>query len=142
MSQVTRRLLVLMLSVGLVSTFAITASAATKKITKPAKDSVYAAIIGGLKLVDAGKYDKWIDTYCHKDTCHNSNVKKAYKKYNLPALSKVSSHCLKGPDTIHVHKEKDKADGGKKIFIKCKDGGMPRPFHLLKDGSKWYWTNV
>ena len=141
MSQVTRRLFVLILSVGIIAAFAFSASAA-KKVTKPAKDSVYAAIIGGLKLVDAGKYDKWISKYCHKDTCHNGNVKKNYKKYNLPALKKVSSHCLKGPNTIHVHKEKVKPNGGTKIFIKCKDGGMPRPFHLLKDGGKWYWTNV
>ena len=141
MSQVTRRLFVLIISVGIIAAFAFSASAA-KKVTKPAKDSVYAAIIGGLKLVDAGKYDKWISKYCHKDTCHNGNVKKNYKKYNLPALKKVSSHCLKGPNTIHVHKEKVKPNGGTKIFIKCKDGGMPRPFHLLKDGGKWYWTNV
>ena len=65
-----------------------------------------------------------------------------FEQLNLPALKKVSSHCLKGPNTIHVHKEKVKPNGGTKIFIKCKDGGMPPPCHLLKDGGKWYWTNV
>jgi hypothetical protein len=141
MSKVVRRLIVLMISVGLVGAFAMTASAGVKKISKPASGSVYAAILGGLKLVDSGKYDAWIDRYCHRATCHNSNVKQAYKKYNLPALSKVSSYCMKDGG-IHVTREMDKADGGKKIFLKCKDGGMPRPFHLKKEGGKWLWTNV
>lgn len=141
MSQVKHRLFTLVLAAGLIGSLA-TSAGAVEKVTKPAKGTVYEAILGGLKLVDAGKYDAWIKTYCHKDTCHNDNVKKNYKKYNLPALKKVSSACLKGPDTIHVKKVKDKPNGGKKVFIKCKDGGMPRPFHLLKDGKKWFWTNV
>lgn len=145
MRNVARILGVLMLAIGLMAAVSATSSAKKgRTVTNPAADSVHAAILGGLRLVKKGDFDGWVNTYCDKaNLCYNSNAIRTLKKYNLPELQRRSSNCLKdGGKSIFVTKEQEKPGGGVKLFLQCNPKGMPRPFHLLKTGTKWLWTNV
>ena len=124
------------------------ASAAKKEIKNPDKGTVHHALIEGLKLIKAQKFDKWISKSCHKDQlCYNANSIKSLKRYNLPAvyrlLTKKSPSCLRGnDDTLLVTRTQAQSDGTQKIFVKCLEQGMPRPFYLLKEGKAWKFTKI
>lgn len=146
MKNMLRTLGLLALTLTLLGGVSATASARTKvkTVKNPKADTAYGSILNGIKLIQKGSFDAWIDGFCHeKELCYNDAATSALKKYNLPALHRLAEHCLKDKGTtLHVTKDEDKAGGGKKIFIKCHDKGMPRPFHLKKEGKKWLWTNV
>ncbi|MFT7582584.1 MAG: hypothetical protein ACI9MR_004266 [Myxococcota bacterium] len=128
---------------ALVAVFALGAVAtqAQAKSVTPAIGSAEATILQGLKLINAGKFDKWVSTQCSKEKlCHNTNAIKSVKKYNLPALKRIASQCIKAGDTLDVTKVQGdaKTDATLKIFVQCNPKGMPRPFHLIKN-SKGAW---
>lgn len=147
-SRLSRILTVVAVTFAFAAVSAGAASAADKEFKNPAKDSVHAALIAGLKLLKAEKFDKWIDGSCHKEQlCYNANSIKSLKRYNLPAifrlLTKKSPSCLRGnDDTIVVTRSDTQPDGTEKIFVKCLDDGMPRPFYLAKEGGAWKFTKI
>jgi len=114
---------------------------AADTVKAPAEDSPHYAIIEGLKLIKAGDFDKWMDRWCsEKELCFTDQAKDSLKRYNLPTLQRLAPDCLKEGDAIEVTRtDGDPAkDAEVSIFIQCKAGGMPRPFHLIKeDGWKF-----
>lgn len=114
---------------------------ADETIKAPAKDSPHYAIIEGLKLIKAGDFDDWIDTWCsEKELCFTDQAKDSLRRYNLPTLQRLAPDCLKEGDSIIVTRtDGDPAkDAEVSIYIQCKAEGMPRPFHLIKeDGWKF-----
>ena len=115
-----------------------------KKVVKPTKGTALGAILAGIKLVKAGDFDTWIETYCHPDDlCYTEKAKTALKRYDLPYLKRVSPHCLKGSgDSLKVTRTQKLSNGELKIFIECNPKGSPRPFRVKQKSSRWYWTKV
>lgn len=117
------------------------AAVADETVKGPAKDSPHYAIIEGLKLIKAGDFDEWVDTWCSKkELCFTDQSVASLKKYNLPTLQRLAPKCLKEGDAILVTRtDGDPAsDDALTIYIQCDPKGMPRPFHLLKeDGWKF-----
>jgi hypothetical protein len=127
----------------------IGARAANKTVTNPAAGTVYATLVQGLKLIKQGKFDEWIDSYCHKaNLCNSPGATQSVKRYNLPSLKKLLGYnpsCLRGnDDTIVITREDgDPAtDSQVKIFLECRTGGMPRPFTMKKEGDTWKFKQI
>ena len=116
-----------------------------KVIKKPAPGTAYHAILSSVKLIQAGDYDKWINEYCHPSKlCYNNNSIKALKKYNLPALKRFTSECLKdNGTTLHVTRidgNPDK-DSSVVIFLNCTPGKRARGFYMNKDKG-WKFIRI
>lgn len=113
------------------------------KLVAPEAGSPEAALLAGLELIKAGKFDQWVDTLCHKeDLCYNDNSVASVKKYNLPAMQRLAPKCLKDGGKLEVTKVDDKGDGYKVIFAVCDPKGMPRPFHLKLAGKDWKFKKI
>ena len=53
--------------------------------------------------------------------------------------------CLShGTDSLEITREDGDAAKGDtlKIFVKCNPRGMPRPFHLKKEGKTWKFFKI
>ncbi len=143
----TRTLIALFIALGLV--MGLSGMAVAKKrvriVTKPKATSLYGRILGGLLLIKNGKYEDWIDDYCHPEQCPTITAKKAMRKYNLPVMQKRAVHCVRGKkqNKLRVTKVVKNKDGSRKVFIKCHEKGSPYPFTLKKvkvDKKKvWMW---
>ncbi len=139
-----------LLSLLTILTLSITAQAkdgpSHKVIKSPAKGSPYYAIIEGLKLIEAEHFNAWMTEWCStSELCLNDRTRNSLKKYNLPAMKRMAPHCLKGrDDELHVTRtDGDPAkDTSVKVFIKCKEGGMPRPMWLKKEDGGWRFEKI
>ncbi len=113
------------------------------EVVTPDKGSPEAALLAGLELIKDGDFDKWVDTLCHKgDLCYNGNAIKSVKKYNLPAMKRLAPQCIKDGGKLKVTRKDDMGDGYFKIFAECNPKGMPRPFHLKKEGKAWKFKKI
>jgi hypothetical protein len=121
------------------------ASAKKRVVTKPKANSVYGRILSGLTLIKNGKYDEWIDGYCHPDQCPTLTAKKAMRQYNLPAMQKRAVQCIRGKkqNKLRVTRVIKNKDGSRKIFIKCYGKASPYPFTLkrvkVEKKKVWMW---
>ena len=118
------------------------AKSRTVKNAKPT--TLYGAVLHGLRLIHAGKFDAWIDTFCHADQCTTPKAIKALKQFNLPTLKRRAEHCLKGKKrlSIVVTRMVKRPGGVKKIFVKCNPKGSPYPFNLKKEKKAWKWITA
>ena len=118
-------------------------TARAKTVKAPKAGTLYGAIVGGLKLIKAGKFDAWINTYCHPDDlCYTERAKGYLKKYNLKQLRKQAGFCLNPDGNSLIITRQLQSNGQEKVFVKCNPKGSPKPFWLKKKGSRWYWTKV
>jgi hypothetical protein len=117
-----------------------------KVVKAPAKGSVYHAIIEGLKLIDTEHFGAWVRDYCSPTKlCITDKATGSLKRYNLPAMKRMAPFCLKGQqDELHITRTDGdpKKDKKVKIFILCKEGGMPRPFRMIKEDGGWRFEKI
>ncbi len=135
----------LLIALLLLLVAAVPASAQKGKDVKPADGSVHEAILKGLELIRDGKFDAWIDRYCHKgDLCFNDNSKAGLKRYNLPAMKRQAAHCIKDGGVLRVTRtDGDPAKVDEvKIFAVCNPKGMPRPFTMKKEDKSWKFKKI
>lgn len=116
-------------------------AAEAKPVEAPKAGTPHHAIIEALKLIRAGNFDGFIKKWCHKGKlCPTGQAISSLKRYNLPAMKRLASKCLKAGDTLEVTRVNgDPAkDSEVKIFIVCDPRGMPRPFTLSNtEGGAW-----
>ena len=120
------------------------ADAKSRTVKNPKPTSLYGAVLHGLRLIHAGKYDAWIETYCHAEQCTTPKAIKALKLFNLPTLKRRAVHCLKGKNrmSMTVTRMVKRPGGVKKIFVKCNPKGSPYPFSLKKEKKVWKWVTA
>lgn len=115
------------------------------KLITPKKDSPELVLLAGIKMIEAGNFDGWIDAHCHtEDLCFNANSKQSLRKYNLPALKRLAGKCHRtGGTALEItRKDAPATDGTVKIFVACDPRGMPRPFYLKKQGAAWKFKKI
>ena len=121
------------------------ASAVDGKTIKPKAGTPHHALLDGLKLIRDSKFDAWIERYCHtEDLCFSETSKRSLRKYNLPAIHRLASHCIKGGDALKITRtDGDPAkDDQVKLFVECNPKGMPRPFTLKRQGKAWKFKKL
>ena len=123
------------------------ASAQKKSRMVTPKEGTYLhALMEGLKTIKDGKFDEWVDKFCHpEELCFNENSKKSLLKYNLPAVKRIAGECLKDAPKMKVTRtDGDPAKGDKriKVFVECNPKGMPRPFNLMLHGAVWKFKSI
>ena len=117
-------------------------------IRSPKKASMYGALLYGIRLISQGKFDEWVDSYCHPTQCTTEKAVGFLKKMNLPALRRShAKHCLRGKKkmSLKVTRIDKLPDGSRKIFVRCNPKGSPYPFRLMKDAKdkkKWKWVSA
>jgi len=129
-------------TLGLLGTAAI---AVAKDRVSPKEGTAHAALLEGLKLIKDGKFDDWKRQFCHtNDLCHNDNAWRSVLRYNLPAMQRLAPHCIKDGDTLLVTRTDGDPDKDDRVtlFIECNPQGMPRPFHLKKEGRAWKFSKI
>lgn len=119
-------------------------SASAELVKSPAAGTMEFALLDGIKLIKAGKFDDWVSKYCSKDkACITSNSVASYKRYNLPAKQRRAPACMRENETaLDITKVEDQSDGSKKVFVKCNEDGMPLPFYLIKEGDTWRFAAI
>lgn len=120
-----------------------------KTIKNPKADTPYFALLEGLKLIKAGKYDEWVEKWCHKqDLCKDAKSISTLKKYNIMMQNRLLNEkdsCLKGKeDTLIVTRTMGDPQKAQKlkIFLECKAKSMPRPYTLKKEGQNWRFERL
>ena len=119
-------------------------SASAELVKNPAAGSINAALLDGLKLIKAGKFDDWVSKFCSKEkACFNGNSISSYKRYNLPAKMRRAPACLRDNDTaIDIKYTEDINENEKKVFVNCEATAMPLPFYLIKEGNDWHFSQI
>jgi len=104
----------------------------------PRASSFAGQLLSSLKLIRAGKFDKWIATRCHKTkTCYNLNSIRSFKRYNLPALKRRLNgkhSCIGAGNTIEVTRIRSYG-ATMRVYIRCGKTSMPRPFRVVYVGK-------
>jgi len=122
------------------------ASAGKSKLVTPKEGTYLYALVQGLTTIKDGKFDEWIDKFCHPDDlCYTENAKKSLLKYNLPAIKRIAGQCLKDAPKMKVTRtdgDAAKGDTEIKVFVECDPKGMPRPFRLKLHGKDWKFKSI
>ena len=119
-------------------------SAKSRTVKNPKPSTIYGTVLHGLRLIHAGKFDAWIERFCHAEQCTTPKAIKALKQFNLPTLKRRAVHCLRGKGrmSIIVTRMVKRPGGVKKVFIKCNPKGSPYPFTIKKDKKVWKWVTA
>lgn len=123
----------------------LTTTALADRVKAPKAGTAHHALLDGLSLLKDGKFDAWIDRYCHPDKlCFSAGSKKSLLRYNLPAIKRLAPQCIKDGDSLEITRtDGDPAkDEAVKIFVLCNPKGMPRPFRLRKKGARWMFERI
>lgn len=113
-------------------------------LTAPEAGSPEAALLDGLRLIADGKFDQWIERYCHTEKlCRSPQATKSIKRYNLTAANRLVPFCLKGEkrDKLKITKQAAKGDE-LKLFLGCHGGAMPRPFTMVREAGAWKFRRI
>jgi hypothetical protein len=111
---------------------------------EPAPASPEATLVEGLTLLRDGKFDPWIAKLCSKaKLCINDNAVASLKRYNLPAKQRRAAACLRDNGAaVEVNRTDDLSATERKIFLNCEPTAMPVPFHLVKEGEAWRFSQI
>jgi len=117
-------------------------ASADSKPEVPKAGTPEAAVLGGLVLLAKGDHDAWLSKYCHtEDLCFTESAIKSLKRYNLPAITRLAPSCIKAGNKLLITRRKPEGDATR-IFVKCKEKGMPRGFLMKKQGADWKFKRI
>ena len=113
-------------------------------LVTPEAGSPEHVVLQGLKLIESGKFDRWVKRYCHAGKlCVTPMAIKSLKAFNLKAVQKLAPHCIrgKGKDQLHITR-REQVGSELKLYIRCRADGMPRPFTLEREANAWKFRRI
>lgn len=115
-------------------------------LIRPAKDSVYATLLEGLKLLAVGDVDAWVTGYCDViRLCKNEAELEMIRQHRAPVQEKVAPTCLKDGDrALHVTRVigDPQIDIAVKIYLQCDPTDPPRFYSLRKTADYWFFISL
>lgn len=113
----------------------------------PETGTVFGQLYDGLKLVEKGDFNGWVEGYCSKTAyCSSANAIKSVTRYNLPAAKRQAAQCFKGAgkdklEVTRVNGDPATSDAVK-IFLQCAEDSTPRSYEMIKEGGKWLFKKI
>ena len=115
-----------------------------EKITNPAAGTIEHAIIESMKMIKAGQFDQWMNTWCHPDRCPDTpSARESMRRYNLKSSQPSIHHCMQDDQTSILVTRRDEPDaqGRQTVYIFCGETRMPAPSTLVQVDGKWLVTS-
>lgn len=113
---------------------------------KPARGSVYAFLLEGLKLLADGDVESWIAGYCDGlRLCKNEAELAMIRNYRAPLQEKIAPTCLKdGERALDIARVigDPEVDIAVKIYLVCDPQVPPRFYSLRKTADYWFFISL
>lgn len=113
---------------------------------KPARGSVYAFLLDGLKLLAAGYVEGWISGYCDGiRLCKNEPELAMIRNHRAPLQEKIAPTCLKDGDrALDIARVigDPEVDIAVKIYLVCDPEDPPRFYSLRKTADYWFFISL
>ena len=123
-----------------------TYSSADQGLIEPKKDTVYYALLEGLKLLAVGDIETWISGSCDGiRLCSNAAEINHIRNHRAALQEKIATSCLKkggeALDIDHVVGNPE-IDIAVKIYLTCDEKDPPRFYSLRRTMDYWFFISL